>query len=724
MSPQEVPSRKRSRPQTPIDRSLNPPVSTDSGEDPSLLTAEHKRLIRDMCEMETRNSLRNTSPTRNSISGVDPPTKNSNSTGDMMEITPPAGNSDKSIRNISGVDPPTRNEDYSLLHDNQLWSELLNDFSDPFSKSNPRSQRRRLESEYEADVESSGVTKEKNTKESKSKLPDTNGVGGTPRREMSRAGGEEEEVEIVGEVHLRSSDSREPSDPAVGGTPSRGAGRARRGGEVEDVEAAQLPNRLSWEQPIPIVGTPSQGVGRARGVGIARGVQSSNRDSWDHSIPTVGTQMRRTGMIRRIEGIRSAGGVPSSNRDGWEPPTPTVGRLRPGAGRARREEDVEEVYSSSSDSWEPSTPTVGGTSRRGAGRTSRAGRAGRAGRGGRGRGVGNARGVQSSNRYDWDQPNPTVGTPRRGTGGVGRIEGIRSAGGIQLSGRTGWDRATSTVGTPRQGGVGSDEGVRLSDLGQSTPTPTVGTLGRGVVSIGGTLLSRRHGWYHPIPNVDTPTKDRSSIVLTYGEHSQRFETFDVPRDGNCFWAAFAEVYHHDARRWAEIKLQTRNFLTQVLAEPAHPRYSLYLGLSTLAIAGGSGSLLQQLHECNMWTSDEMTQIIADLFDVELIVHFCQAVPRSPGSSPVEGFYIRGPHNRQQVFLSLAENHWKGLRPAGALESDFRWEFHVNDNDIRTPTVLAELQPGLPRALVPRPRLTNVTREDVRWLEDRVVHLIE
>lgn len=251
--------------------------------------------------------------------------------------------------------------------------------------------------------------------------------------------------------------------------------------------------------------------------------------------------------------------------------------------------------------------------------------------------------------------------------------------------------------------------------------------------------------------VHPPADWRGYFGRFWGEPSLTMQSIDVASDGNSFWRALAHAYCGPAhemnkRRWALMKEQTRLYYLFVTSVPAgadgkrdndiplHPRHEFYTRLSHRSHNRKARSLETQLRTNNLPASSEMWQIVADLFDIELIVFDISArgVPTDfKGMRPRS----RGQHNRQQVFLGYlgeprpktdakptskakdtVESGYKPLFPVNRKASDLRYEAHM----IRT----AEFIPddwrnagdgyyyGQPSALRPRPVIPRITVEQV------------
>ncbi len=155
--------------------------------------------------------------------------------------------------------------------------------------------------------------------------------------------------------------------------------------------------------------------------------------------------------------------------------------------------------------------------------------------------------------------------------------------------------------------------------------------------------------------------------------------------GDCFWQAFALAYTHDLRKFNCIKSRTAYWFHYVLRSEGHIRSDLYRRLDTSA---GSGTiaqgdpprltLTQQLRYAAAWTSDEMFQVVADCFDVELLIF-------SPGQRDIlYPVCVRGAHNRRQILLSMNEdgNHFDALihNVDGVPRENYRYRHHRTSKD--------------------------------------------
>ncbi len=160
---------------------------------------------------------------------------------------------------------------------------------------------------------------------------------------------------------------------------------------------------------------------------------------------------------------------------------------------------------------------------------------------------------------------------------------------------------------------------------------------------------------------------------------------EAEADGDCFWQAFALAYAHDAKSFYQIKTRTRYWFQYILRTPGHIRYDLYRRLDA---AAGSGTiaqgdlprltLTQQFMYSKAWASDEMFQVVADCFDVELVIF-------SPGkANTLYPVCVRGAHNRRQVLLCMNEDgdHFDALihDVDGQPRENYRYRYHRISKD--------------------------------------------
>ncbi|KAI9792539.1 MAG: hypothetical protein M1816_002059 [Peltula sp. TS41687] len=233
-----------------------------------------------------------------------------------------------------------------------------------------------------------------------------------------------------------------------------------------------------------------------------------------------------------------------------------------------------------------------------------------------------------------------------------------------------------------------------------------------------------HSTFGHTPNLEKVPLARimvsgNMVVGVEGSLRQAFFPIDVVPDPNCFWRAFAQAYHYDQARWAEVLSQTCQWYDLVTTRyPRHPRRDLYRALNAQATDANNPlrDLETQLGHINTETTEEMFQVVADLFSVELLVIHDQRRPAN-----VKFNYqvmARGAHNRRQIFLVWDEGVFQALEPSlpvGKRKSEFRWTAHLKSKQAygnrwltpeqaRCPILSTPPQPGdgPPLALEPCP----------------------
>lgn len=182
--------------------------------------------------------------------------------------------------------------------------------------------------------------------------------------------------------------------------------------------------------------------------------------------------------------------------------------------------------------------------------------------------------------------------------------------------------------------------------------------------------------------------------------------------GDCFWHAFAMAYYHDTELWRSVKSRTRYWFEYVLQNPNHLRQRMYQRLDNAAgsgtITGNEAPLLtlgRQLRYLGAWASDEMFQVVADCFDVELIV-FSQF----NGKGQFHPTVVRGAHNRRQILLAMTSNanHFDALlhHVQGQSRQDYRYVYHMGAGNVLNNVF--EIFPGeRPEALVGMPLMLDL-----------------
>ncbi|KAE8442519.1 hypothetical protein EG329_003300 [Mollisiaceae sp. DMI_Dod_QoI] len=163
-------------------------------------------------------------------------------------------------------------------------------------------------------------------------------------------------------------------------------------------------------------------------------------------------------------------------------------------------------------------------------------------------------------------------------------------------------------------------------------------------------------------------------------------TFYCMHIENSFWHALSIALYTDEKYWAEIKAGVDAYYNRVLITPGHLRVADYAALDAYAIARGAfaggaapaqpvSSFAQQLaphvppappHH----VSSELWQVVADAFDIELLVIIAQPIP--DGQKLI---VPRGQHNRRQVFLLLeTDGEYRAAQPESRDPCSYRFEW--------------------------------------------------
>lgn len=188
-----------------------------------------------------------------------------------------------------------------------------------------------------------------------------------------------------------------------------------------------------------------------------------------------------------------------------------------------------------------------------------------------------------------------------------------------------------------------------------------------------------------------------------------FEQFSPGPDhnntfGNCLYQAFAWARFGTDDNWTTaVREPTRNWWYQVMADQNSQRRAMYTALNvqsgrTLAPGGRSpgtyiqdDNLADQMGREELWGSVDMIQILADAFQVEILMHVPQI--STDGGPTVWEVHSRGIHGSPQIHLVNYYNyhHWTALRPDdGAL----RYNHHTfGEVDARIPIAFFD-QSGL------------------------------
>jgi len=174
---------------------------------------------------------------------------------------------------------------------------------------------------------------------------------------------------------------------------------------------------------------------------------------------------------------------------------------------------------------------------------------------------------------------------------------------------------------------------------------------------------------------------------------------NVQGEGNCQFRAFAVAYfgRDYEHLWTEVRRRTRSCYVAIVGEPPnrsnHPRRRLYTEMNMESTQVGTNSLTvnqraqspttlitdenlaHQIHANAAWGTTELTQVIADAFDVEIFTH-------SMRNGEIWDTMVRGdPNASRQVHIVQWQNHWTALHP---VDPNFRMTNHLANVDIRAP----------------------------------------
>lgn len=262
-----------------------------------------------------------------------------------------------------------------------------------------------------------------------------------------------------------------------------------------------------------------------------------------------------------------------------------------------------------------------------------------------------------------------------------------------------------------------------------------------------------------ITQVREPNMDLKIISGFRDAPRLHMRNISVAEDVNSFWRALAVGYcgnySNNSRRWALMKEQTRLYFEFVYPrlgqavvrelDPSwqlHPRYTIYNWLDDYAQKASEFTLRSQL-KYGIKVSEGMYQVVADLFDIELLVfdsdteyderdisyqptskggggRYCDARDEAEGTATTIKCIPRGQHNRQQVLLYSYKNKedsrcYAPLIPFDGLPSDWRFTAHMKTRKGNNPDKRREcawtVHPEnrrCPRAIRPRPVIPMVT----------------
>ncbi|TKA73692.1 hypothetical protein B0A49_04331 [Cryomyces minteri] len=169
-----------------------------------------------------------------------------------------------------------------------------------------------------------------------------------------------------------------------------------------------------------------------------------------------------------------------------------------------------------------------------------------------------------------------------------------------------------------------------------------------------------------------------------------FHQTNVVGDGSCFWRAFAAAYYGDQEKWTDVRDAARTIWRRAVEDPtdnhvSRRRRTLYQHLDRQSVPSGppredNCHLTDQLTVDGAWCTQEMLQLLADTYNVELFAHF-PLNTTMVNSRPVAedwGLTVRGVDrqdtNRRQIHLVNYMNaaHWTAVWA----EANFQYTDHL------------------------------------------------
>lgn len=128
------------------------------------------------------------------------------------------------------------------------------------------------------------------------------------------------------------------------------------------------------------------------------------------------------------------------------------------------------------------------------------------------------------------------------------------------------------------------------------------------------------------------------LSVTHGDTNVILAQTDVRGDGNCLFRAFAVAYYGRERYWGEVRRRTRDWYDAIVDRTSRhtpARREMYGYMNALRGTSSSNptspirervtnNLNDQIHRQRAFGELEMIQVLADIFDVEIIVHFANA----------------------------------------------------------------------------------------------------
>jgi hypothetical protein len=145
-------------------------------------------------------------------------------------------------------------------------------------------------------------------------------------------------------------------------------------------------------------------------------------------------------------------------------------------------------------------------------------------------------------------------------------------------------------------------------------------------------------------------------------------------DGNCYWGAISHLIYGLDTYWPWVKAQHLIYLEQVMANPQHPRFAIYKRIITNCSRGEPGphSAQTAVRGSNKFTTVEMTQVTADLYDIYLIMFNMDEEGKKVAANRLP-FITRGSRNAPHKFLRwIATLHYEPMRPDVPRPSEYHF----------------------------------------------------
>ena len=173
------------------------------------------------------------------------------------------------------------------------------------------------------------------------------------------------------------------------------------------------------------------------------------------------------------------------------------------------------------------------------------------------------------------------------------------------------------------------------------------------------------------------------------ERSDSLQQLCIKTNDDCFWQTFTIAYTHNWWNFNSIKLCTWYWFEYVIRKEAHIYNNLYccldVNVSSEIIDSDNSlclTLTQQFMYVKAWTSKKMFQVMADCFDVELIMF--QTMKKD---DLMHSIRVWRAYNWRQILLciNLIIDHYDALiyNVKGVSKEHYRYWHHCIDRDDNT-----------------------------------------